>query len=79
MEIEVYRGSKEEEKKEKEYGKYDKYEIEGAVRTLMEAEEIKNNKEKMKYVQMCLNKKKKVINSIADLRAKHQEISKDEY
>ena len=63
--------AKKEEKKE--YGKYDKWEIESAARTLVEAEEIKADKEKMKYVKMCMMKKhtaeKKAIESIADLRA----------
>ena len=62
--------SKEEKK---EYGKYDKWEIENAARTLVEAEEIKADKEKMKYVKMCMMKKhtaeKKAIESIDDLRA----------
>jgi hypothetical protein len=62
--------SKEEEKKE--YGKYDKWEIESAARTLVEAEEIKADAEKMKYVKMCMMKKnkaeKKAIESIDDLR-----------
>ena len=57
----------------KEYGKFDKWEIESAVRTLVEAEEIKADAEKMKYVKMCMQKKhtaeKKVIESIEDLRA----------
>ena len=56
----------------KEYGKYDKWEIENAARTLVEAEEIKADKEKMKYVAMCMKKKvvaeKKAIESIDDLR-----------
>ena len=62
--------SKEEKK---EYGKFDKWEIESAARTLVEAEEIKADKEKMKYVSMCMTKKhaaeKKAIESIDDIRA----------
>lgn len=63
MEIEDKKGAK------KEYGKYDKYEVEGWAETLMKAEEIKADSEKMKYVKQCLAKKKKAISSIADLRA----------
>lgn len=63
-------GGKEEKK---EYGKFDKWEIESAARTLVEAEEIKANPEKMKYVKMCMDKQfgatKKVIESIDDIRA----------
>lgn len=57
----------------KEYGKFEKWEIESAARTLVEAEEIKANPEKMKYVKMCMDKQygatKRVIESIEDLRA----------
>lgn len=70
-EIQAEPTSSKEEKKE--YGKYDKWEIENAARTLVEAEEIKADKEKMKYVAMCMKKKhtaeKKAIESIDDLRA----------
>jgi hypothetical protein len=69
VEIEVEGGG---EQEEKEYGDYDKYEIESAMRTLLEAEEIKKDKEKMKYVAQCMKDKAdkigKVINSIDDLK-----------
>lgn len=61
------------EKEEKEYGEYEKYEIESAARTILEAEEIKADKEKMKYVAMCLKKKSegmsKAISSLSELKA----------
>jgi hypothetical protein len=56
-----------------EYGPFEKWEIESAVRTLLEAEEIKADPEKMKYVKMCMEEKygavKKAINSLSDLKA----------
>ncbi len=80
IEIEVKGKDKE---KEKEYGKYEDYEVEGWARTIMEAEEIKNDPEKMKYAKMCMDKKMKAMesaySSIADLRKKAKELSsKDE-
>ena len=42
------------EKDDPKYGKYDEWEIESAARTLKEAEEIKADTEKMKYVKMCM-------------------------
>lgn len=75
----VVSGSPTEEKEEKkEYGKYSEYDIKDAVRTLLEAEEIKADKEKMKYVEMCIKKKKKAINSISDLRERAQELNDDD-
>lgn len=61
-------------KKEKnKYGKWDKWEIENAADTLIKAEEIKGDKEKMKYVSKCLEDKaketKKAITSIEGLKA----------
>jgi hypothetical protein len=60
------------EAKEKKYGKYDDWEIESAARTLIEAEEIKKDKEKMKYVGECLKAKgdaySAAITSLDDLR-----------
>lgn len=72
MEIEVEVSK--EKKDKKEYGKYEKYEVESWASTLMKAEEIKANPEKMKYVKMCLDKKKKAISSIDDLRKRAQEV-----
>lgn len=73
MEVKIHAEPVESEPKKKEYGKYDKWEIESAARTLVEAEEIKADKEKMKYVKMCMEKQygasKRAIESIADLRA----------
>lgn len=66
---------KEDEKKDNDYGQngeYYNYEIECAARTLIEAEEIKNDAEKMKYVSKCLDEKlvdtKKAVKSIRQLR-----------
>ncbi len=51
---------KEEEKKEKkEFGKYDRWEIEHAVDTIIKAEQIKLDKDIMKYVLPLLEKQKK--------------------
>lgn len=69
-------------KEEKEYGDYDKYEIESAARTLKEAEEIKADKEKMKYVKMCMEKQVKAVNkaykSIADMREDYKNMKDDD-
>ncbi|HZX13716.1 MAG TPA: hypothetical protein VFF49_04875 [Thermodesulfobacteriota bacterium] len=68
----------EKDTEKKEYGKYDRWDIESATRTLVEAEEIKADKEKMKYVAMCMKKKylaeKKVIESIEDLKQARQNL-----
>ena len=70
-----------EKSEEKEYGKFDKWEIESAVRTICEAEEIKADPEKMKYVKPLLEKKvagmKKVVSSIAGLREKAKAITEE--
>lgn len=72
MEVKIHAEPVESKEEKKEYGKFDKWEIESAARTLVEAEEIKADKEKMKYVKMYMGKKrmaeKKVIESIEDLR-----------
>lgn len=49
------------EKEKKEFGKFDRWEIESAVRTIIEAEQIKLDKEKMKYVLPMLEKQKKAL------------------
>ena len=58
---------------EKKYGKFDEWAIDSAVRTLLEAEEIKQDKEKMKYVHPLLQEKmdktKKAIDSLEKLRS----------
>ncbi len=73
MEVKIHAEPVNAKEEKKEYGKFDKWEIESAARTLVEAEEIKADKEKMKYVKMCMGKKhmaeKKVIESLDDLRA----------
>lgn len=48
-------------KEKKEFGKYDRWEIECAVRTLIEAEQIKLDKDKMKYVLPLLEKQKQAL------------------
>lgn len=49
------------EKEKKEFGKFDRWEIESAVRTIIEAEKIKLDKEKMKYVLPMLEEQKKAL------------------
>lgn len=60
-------------KEKKEYGKYDKWEVENWARTLKEAELIKQDPEKVKYAKMCMAKdaeaNEKAINSLDDLKA----------
>lgn len=85
MEVKVMGEPVKGEEKEKKYGKYDEWEIESAARTLVEAEEIKADAEKMKYVKMCMEKKygaaKKVIASLDDLKkvAKEKMAMKEDY
>jgi len=68
-----------EPKKEKKmYGKYDEWDINSAAETLMQAEAIKKDDEKMGYVKQHLSKKKKEIKSIEDLRLVAQEKAKGE-
>lgn len=82
MEVIVNATPKESEEKKKEYGDYDKWEIESAVDCLIRAEEIKQDKEKMKYVKQCMDTKykgvKKVISSIADIKKASNEMDKEE-
>lgn len=52
-----------EKEEKKEFGKFDRWEIENAVRTLIEAEQIKLDKEKMKYVLPLLEKQKKALDN----------------
>lgn len=75
MEVKIHAMPVESEEKEKKYGKFDDWEIESAARTLAEAEEIKADPEKMKYVKMCMEEKmggmKKAlasVSSVDDLR-----------
>lgn len=71
-----------EEKEEKKYGEYEEYEIKSAARALVEAEEIKKDAKKMKYVKMCLKEKadssKKAYMSIADMKAKYKQMEKED-
>lgn len=71
MKIEIESESSENEK-EKKYGDFDDWEIESAARTILEAEEIKKDKEKMKYVGQCLKAKGEAysaaITSLDDLK-----------
>lgn len=64
-------------KEKKKYGKFDEWEIRDAADTLIRAEQIKGDKEKMKYVQMCLDEKekdtKKAITSIEGLKNEYKE------
>lgn len=59
-------------KEDAKYGDYDEWEIDSAVNTLIEAEQIKADKDKMKYVypilQEKLNKTKTAIDSLAKLK-----------
>ena len=72
MEVKINATPIESDKDEKKYGKYDEWEINCAVRTIIEAEEIKADAEKMKYVGPMLEEKaaglKKAITSIQDIR-----------
>lgn len=69
---------KEVEKDSKEYGKWDKWEIDCCVDTLIKAEEIKSDAEKMSYVKPLLEKKKsgldKAIKSVKDIRKKSAQL-----
>lgn len=69
-------------KEKKKYGKFDEWDITSAVDTLIRAEEIKSDKEKMKYVSKCLAEKfkdtKKTITSIQGLREKYKEMQDEE-
>lgn len=49
------------EKEKKEYGKFDRWEIENAVETIIKAEQIKLDKEKMKYVLPLIEEQKKAL------------------
>ncbi len=61
------------QKEKKEYGKYDKWEVENWARTLKEAELIKQDPEKVKFAKMCMSKEaeatEKAISSLDDLKA----------
>lgn len=58
--------------------KYDKYAVECAAKTLMEAEEIKKDPKMMALVGKELDKKKAHIGSIQDLRDKAAEMDSED-
>ena len=64
--------SESEDKMDKEYGPYDEYQVEGWAKTLEEAEEIKADPEKLKYVKQCMEEKlnnvNKAISSLDELK-----------
>ena len=66
-----------EKNQKSKYGPYSEWEIKNAVNCILEAEEIKADKEKMKFVNTLLNKKssafKKAITSIQDIKDARQE------
>jgi len=59
------------EKEKKKYGKYDNWEIKSIASDYIRVEECKKDSEKWKYVEQCLEEKKKEkkseIKSIDDL------------
>lgn len=57
----------------------DEMEVQCWADTLMRAEEIKNDPQKMKHVQPLLKKKLKTISSLADLRQVAKEKGMEEY
>lgn len=68
------------EETEKKYGKFDKWEIECAVDTLLRAEEIRADKEKMVYIAPMIKEKAdkmmkaaKAVGSIEELKAVRQQ------
>ncbi len=81
MEVKIHAQPIDSKEEKKEYGKFDKWEVEGWARSLMEAEKIKQDPEKLKYAKMCLQKDKDAMNaisSIADLRKKKKEIDEED-
>ena len=54
-------------KEKKEFGKYDRWEIESAARTIIEAERIKLDKDKMKYIVPILEKEKKALDKASSV------------
>ncbi len=63
-------------KSEKKDG-FEKYEIEDAVRTLIRAEEIKQDAKLMAACSGHLEKQKKAIDSVAGLKKKAAELDKE--
>lgn len=58
--------------------KYDEYAVQSAMDTLIHAEEIRADSKMMGLVSKHLTKKKKAINSIADLKAAGAEMDKED-
>lgn len=52
-------------KEDKKYGKYDRWEIENAVETIIKAEQLKLDKDKMKYVLPLLEEQKKALDNFS--------------
>lgn len=82
MKVEVHGTPVEEKEKKGEYGEFDKWDIEQAARTLREAEEIKADKKKMKYVSKCLKKDlkaaEKAVSGIQGMRDKYAKMKDEE-
>ncbi|MDD3238226.1 MAG: hypothetical protein PHV37_09045 [Candidatus Gastranaerophilales bacterium] len=60
----------EKKQEDKEFGKFGRWDIESAVRTIIEAEQIKLDTEKMKYVLPMLDKQKAAVDrasSVAEI------------
>jgi len=55
---------------------YDDYELDSAVRTLIEAEEIRMDPKKMAAIKTRLDKKVAAVRSVADIRSKKYEMNK---
>lgn len=68
--------------KKSKYGKFDEYEIKDAARTIQEAEKIKADPEKMKYVKMCMKKdleaSKKAYKSLDDIKEEYNEMEEED-
>lgn len=83
IEVKVLGETIEKKEEEKEYGKYDKWDIQRAADTLIEAEAIKADKDKMKYVSICLKEKasgmKNVISSLDELNQVAKKKMKEDY
>lgn len=71
-----------EKKKKSKYGKFDEWEIENLADKMIDIENCKKDKEKMKYVLKCLKEKeagnKKAISSIADIRKAADDMDYDD-
>lgn len=70
-----------EKKKKSKYGKFDEWEIENLADKMIDIENCKKDKEKMKYVLKCLEEKEKgaekAISSIAQIREAAKEVKED--